>query len=275
MNSTTAKTPLKLSEGRYLHVLAEKATQPKLFGLYKGGLFSEETKLLSMKDIGELTWSNASDHIGVKSYQEGLLRFDEYVFFKKDPFQPLGKEIIWCEGGFFFHMKIDDIPVEVMEFQMKKVVSLQKARGVGVCSSTGLFKIEQMDDNHFLVSAIDPSRLVGNVRIVEPNKRVHYSEDEEYLVFEEDGRKYRYLVPEMYLTGSLFVDPLCNVSSAPHKGFFTASGWHGSMGFHPSQLRNRWESARITADLSWSAEGLVGVLSSSETPSLVFASNSF
>jgi len=217
-----------------------------------------------MKDIDELSRSNASAHIGVVSHQEGLLRFDEYVFFRKDPFQPFGKEIVWCEDGFFFHMKIDDIPVEVMEYRLKKAVSLQKARGVGICSSTGLFKLEQTDDHHFLVSAIDPARLVGNVRIVEPFERVYYGDDAGYLRFEEGKRKYLYDVPEMYLTDSLLVDPLRNVSAAPHKGFFTASGWHGSMGFHPSILANN-RGSRISANLSWFAEGLVGVLSSTET----------
>ena len=47
-----------------------------------------------------------------------------------------------------------------------KEISLQKAVGRGVYGSIGPLKIEQAGSNLFVVSVVDPSAVIGKVRIV-------------------------------------------------------------------------------------------------------------
>jgi hypothetical protein len=150
----------RLPDGREIRALTDGRrntfTQAEVFGISRLMLPSEG--ILRARERAQAVRPRKEDLV-----VDGWLRCSEYAFFHKDPKTPLGKEIIWIEDGVIYKKLVPDVPVKVGT----KVINLQKAVGMGVYESIGLLKIEQTDDRLFVVSVVDPSTLIGKVRVVD------------------------------------------------------------------------------------------------------------
>jgi len=157
--TVTAKP--KLPDGREMRALADGRkntfTQVEVFGVAKLLLPSESIMLV--KEHDQSIQSGAYKEVNPNNWW----RCSEYGLYQKDPKAPLGKEILWIENGVTYKKLVPDVPVKVDG----KEISLQKAVGMGVYDSIGLLKIEQTDSNLFVVSVVDPTAVIGKVRVVD------------------------------------------------------------------------------------------------------------
>ncbi len=148
------------------------ATQMQMFNL-RGRFNPEVEGIAKVKDVDDAL--NVS-----RIYRSAMgtcwIRADEYGIVHRDPTAPLGKELLWVEGGVRYKNIIPDVPVQFGG----KEISLQKVVGMGVYPSISLLKIESTDEKEFTVSpALDLSALAGIVRAMN-FMRNGWAEPDEY-----------------------------------------------------------------------------------------------
>lgn len=155
----------RLPGGRQIRAMDGNFTQAQIFQL-PGKIERKTEHVALMKDIDDaLGIDDALNAAGIYPAIMGdrWVRTGEYCFYNKDPETPLGREIIWVEGGVRYRISIPDVPVR---FCGKKT-SLQKVTGgMGVFDSIELLQMAQTGEKEFTVSPTNPTALEGKVRAV-------------------------------------------------------------------------------------------------------------
>jgi hypothetical protein len=151
----------KLPDGRVIRKIAvgrkDTFTQVELFDVAR--LLPISEGIMSVKDHDQFLKSKKR----AAEISDNWWRCREYAFYRKDPKVPLGKEILWAENSFICKKLIPDVPV----IFGGKEISLRKASGIWVYDSIDLLKMEEVDRNLIVVSAVDPAAVIGRVRNVD------------------------------------------------------------------------------------------------------------
>ncbi|MFA5049607.1 MAG: hypothetical protein WC501_01225 [Candidatus Micrarchaeia archaeon] len=141
---------------RPLRLLGKLVNQIQMFHVH--GLFSSQ-----IEGIASVIEADYVLNVSRTFTRPWCIRTDQYAVYKKDPNEPLGKEVTWIEKGIQFVHKVPDVPVK---FNGREI-SLQKAAAMGIYDSINWLRIEQTDPKRYVVSAIDLEYLAGNIRAVD------------------------------------------------------------------------------------------------------------
>lgn len=154
--ATAKKANNRLSDGRPMRVMEGPVTQMQMFNL-RGRFNPEVEGIAKVKDVDDAL--NVSRIYAAVMGNPGV-RTDEYSLYHRDPAAPLGRELLWVEGGVLYKKIIPDVPVQFNGREM----SLQKVVGMGVYPSISLLKGEQTDEKEFTVSPVSLDAIAGKVR---------------------------------------------------------------------------------------------------------------
>jgi hypothetical protein len=169
--ATAKKANNQLSDGRPIRQMKGSVTQMQMFNLH--GRFNPEVEgIAKVKDV--------DDALNVRGIYAAIIgsrrvRTDEYAVYHRDPTAPLGRELLWIEGGVLYRKIIPDVPVQ---FKGREI-SLQKVVGMGIYPSIGLLKGEQTDETEFTVSPVSLDAIAGKVRAMN-FMRNDWAEPDEY-----------------------------------------------------------------------------------------------
>jgi len=223
----------KLLDGRAIRELKDSPTQVNMFTLHSSGLFVPAIEsIMSVKDHDQSLQSRTYRSM-CRSMCKMWWRCREYAFYNKDPKAPLGKEILWVEDGTVYKKAVPDVPVKVNG----KEIPLRKAVGMGVYDSIGLLKIEQVDENSFLVSVADPGGVIGKVRAVDFMRRGWALTDETGL--------------------PIASNPISSDEPSARWGIARTDFEEKATGYHGSLVRgfdfyNGFIGRNVSADVGWS-----------------------
>ncbi|MFA5049990.1 MAG: hypothetical protein WC501_03200 [Candidatus Micrarchaeia archaeon] len=178
------------------------------------------------------------------------IRTNQYAVYRKDPKEPLGKEVTWVEDGVRYVQQIPDIPVM---FDGKEI-SLQKVAAMGVYDSIDLLEIEQTDTGLYTVSVADLETLAGRVRAVN-FMRNNWALTDEYGF-------------------PLANQPSSSSNTAARYGLVRSNYQEGSDGWHGSVARyifyfNSGGRRFVDADVDWSGVSGVALIGRSAAAPLV------
>lgn len=162
--------PNLLSDGRLMRAMEGLVNQEGMFN-NRAGRFTVRGKfnpqIEGIAKLREVDDAFNKSRIYPAVMGQTWVRTDEYTVYRRDPKEPLGKEVAWVESGIRYNLLVPDIK---LQFNGKEV-SLQKVTAMGVFDSIGLLKIEQNDENLFTVSAVDEAALAEKVRAVDFMRR--------------------------------------------------------------------------------------------------------